>query len=102
MTKVRDPVLGMRLCRRGGRGDAIEGWACDRRGEGGEGIEGPGRGWVNWTGEGTSRGRGMEEVESDDPTPINPCPFHRSVESARSLSRLLVGGWVLSCVGSMT
>jgi hypothetical protein len=100
MTKVRDPVLGMRLCRRGGRGDAKEGWACDRRGEGGEGIEGPGRGWANRTEEGTSRG--LEGVESDDPTPINPCPFHRSVESAPSLSCLLVGGWVLSCVGSTT
>src|SRR6266851_4369814 len=40
MTNVRDPVLGMRLCRRGERGNAEEGWACDRNGEGGEGIEG--------------------------------------------------------------
>ena len=89
MTKVRDPVLGMRLRRRGGRG---EGWACDRRGEDGGDIEGPGRGWANPTGESTSRG--SEGVESDDPTPINPCPFHRSV------SCLLVGGRLLSCVGS--
>jgi len=86
MTNVLDPVLGMRLCRRGERGDGEEGRTCDRRGKGGEGIERPRRGWVNpmrkvfsW---------GLEAAESDDGTPINPCPSHRSVVL---LSRLLVG-----------
>lgn len=79
MTNVRDPVLGMRPCRRGELGDAEEGRACDGFDGDKEGVERSRGGWAIPARKGFFWRLGLGRTGSDDLTPINACSFHRLV-----------------------
>jgi hypothetical protein len=75
MTNVRDPVLGMRLCRRGERGDAGSGRGSDGIVGEEEGVETAGRGRAIPTRKGLPWRLVVGRAGSDDLTPINVCSF---------------------------
>jgi hypothetical protein len=83
-------VLGMRLCRRGERGDAEEGWVCNGFGDDEEGMQVPGGGWTIPTRKGFPWRLGVADgAGSDDLTSINARSLHLSVLTL-GLSALLV------------
>jgi hypothetical protein len=70
-------VLGMRLCRRGERGDAEGGWACDGFVGEEEGVDRPSRGRAIPTTKGSPWRLGVVgRAGSDDLTPTDVCSFH--------------------------
>jgi hypothetical protein len=84
----------MRLCRRGERGDAEGGRACDGFVGDEGGVERPGRGRAIPARKGLPWKLGaVGRTGSDDLTPIDVCSFHLSVVLALGLSVWLVGGW---------
>lgn len=90
----------MRLSRRGERGDAEEGWACNGFCGEEEEMEVPRGGWAIPTRKGFPWRLGVADgVGSDDLTPINARSFHLSVLTL-GLSALLVDWWAQSCVGA--
>lgn len=85
-------MLGMRLCRRGERGDAEGGRVCDGFVGDEGGVERPGRGRTIPTRKGLPWRLGVVgRTGSDDLTPIDVCSFNRSVVLPLGLSAWLVG-----------